>query len=74
MAYIEDNPKTKAELKRWVADPERKVRIQVNSPFAVHEGALDYTGRVSIEGPHFPKMHTWWGTAEVANGVVVKVS
>lgn len=33
----------------------------------------DYTGTVYLEGPHYPKPHTWYAQAELKNGIVVKV-
>lgn len=75
MAYIENNPKSKAEIRRWIKDPERTVRIQANSPFpaALLEAEPTFSGQVTIEGPHYPKPHTWWGTAKVVDGQVVEV-
>jgi len=70
MAYIEDNPKSKAEVKRWIADPNHPpVRA-----FQPGYGEVPTNGRVSIEGPHYPKPHTWWGTATIVDGIVTEVS
>lgn len=33
----------------------------------------DKTGTVCLEGPHYPEPHRWYATAELVNGVVVKV-
>ena len=33
----------------------------------------NFTGTVYLEGPHYPKPHTWYAQAEMVNGVVVKV-
>lgn len=33
----------------------------------------DFTGKVCLEGPHYPKPHSWYAEAELVNGVVVKV-
>ncbi len=30
-------------------------------------------GRVAIEGPHYPKPHSWYADCDVVAGVVVKV-
>ena len=33
----------------------------------------NYTGKTALEGPHYPKPHTWYAEAWLENGVVVKV-
>jgi hypothetical protein len=33
----------------------------------------NYTGSVSLEGPHYPKAHTWYAIAEMKDGIVIKV-
>jgi len=33
----------------------------------------NFTGQAAVEGPHFPKAHSWYATVEVVNGKVVKV-
>jgi len=30
-------------------------------------------GTVYLEGPHYPKPHTWYAEAELKDGVIVKV-
>jgi hypothetical protein len=30
-------------------------------------------GRVALEGPHYPASHTWYASATVVDGIVVKV-
>lgn len=34
----------------------------------------NFTGKVSLEGPHYPKPHTWYASATMENGRVVKVT
>jgi hypothetical protein len=34
----------------------------------------NFTGRVALEGPHYPKPHTWYAEAELKDGIVIKVS
>lgn len=67
MAYAEGNPKTKKQLKEWVAEGKR-VEVFSPGPFDVKED-----GEVSIEGPHFPKAHSWYARARVEGGVITKV-
>jgi len=33
----------------------------------------NYTGRVYLEGPHYPAAHTWYAACEMKDGVVIKV-
>ncbi len=66
--YVEPNFTSKAALKRAVAAGER-VEVFSPGPFP-----CPTDGKVSIEGPHYPKPHTWYGTAVVADGAVVKVT
>ena len=30
------------------------------------------TGRVSLEGPHYPEPHKWYASVEIENGIVTK--
>jgi DNA-binding protein HU-beta len=54
-------------LKDAVAAGER-VTVFSSGPFPCPQN-----GRVSVEGPHAPKPHKWYGNVEVVAGVVVKV-
>ena len=53
--YANDNPKTKKELKQWVADGHKVTAFQ---PGGFFPGKTD--GEVLIEGPHYPKPHRWY--------------
>ncbi len=69
MAYTDINFKSKAELKRALASG---AKILVYSPGL----GGPYAGRtnVSLEGPHYPKPHSWYATASVdADGYVASV-
>lgn len=71
--YAQGNPKSKAELKRRIAAGE-KIRIfQPGGIFNPPEAAPDFTGFASLEGPHYPAPHTWYGRARVEGGVIVEV-
>jgi hypothetical protein len=65
--YVEPNFKTKKELKEAVA---RGAIVSVFSPgpFPPKANGVEY-----IEGPHYPKPHTWYASVEVKDGLVVKV-
>lgn len=71
--YTTRNFKTKKELKEAVAIGARVTIYQPNDIFNNPKGAPDYTGTASVEGPHYPKPHTWYAEIQVENGAVVKV-
>lgn len=65
--YVESNPKSKKELKELVASG-RKCYIFSPGPFPAPTN-----GDVSVEGPHYPKPHTWYARVRVQDGYIVKV-
>jgi len=69
MAYVEPNFKTKKQLKDALATGQR-VTVFQPGPF----GPSVTDGRVALEGPHYPKPHTWYATGIVEGGVLVKVT
>ena len=58
MAYASGNPKTKKLLKEWVA-AGKKVNVYNPGPFPIS------SGKTVIEGPHFPRPHTWYASCEI---------
>lgn len=66
--YVSQNPKSKAELKRWIA-AGRQVRLQSNSPF----DNPPENGVATVEGPHYPQPHRWYGQVTVKDGIIVSV-
>lgn len=48
-----------------------KVECMENTPWA-SQSIID--GEAFIEGPHYPKPHTWYGKAVVEGGYIVKVT
>lgn len=80
MAYTVINFKTKKALKEAI-----KLHQSINDSIRSISYAIrcyqpglgpdlsDYTGSVALEGPHYPKAHTWYAAAELKNGIVVKV-
>jgi hypothetical protein len=72
MAYTNIDFKTKKALKEAVARGDNVTVFQPNQMFASQTPPKN--GTVSLEGPHYPKPHTWYARAEMKNGVVVKVS
>jgi len=67
--YVLPNFKTKKALKEAVVRGEA-VSIYQPGPFGGNEPT---DGVVSLEGPHYPKPHSWYAQAEVKDGKVVKV-
>ncbi len=75
MAYTNYNFKTKKALKQAVADPgslDKVYNLKCHQP-GLGPDLSNYTGRVYLEGPHYPAAHTWYAEAELKDGIVVKV-
>jgi len=65
--YVSPNFKTKKELKQAVKEG-RPVEVFSPGPFPAK---LD--GEEFVEGPHFPRPHSWYARVQVEGGRVVKV-
>lgn len=68
MAYTNTNFKTKKALKDALA---------AGQDVGVHEpgyGTIPANGKICLEGPHYPKPHTWYATGTMKDGRLVKVS
>ncbi len=68
MAYTDTNFPTKKALKEALAAGKE---IRVYNPsgmFPTKDNGIEY-----LEGPHYPKPHTWYAQATMENGLVVKV-
>jgi hypothetical protein len=65
--YVNPNFTTKQALRNAVS--------QGHTVCAYSPGPFNpnLNGVVDVEGPHAPKMHTWYANVEVVNGVVKKV-
>lgn len=84
MAYTVTNFKTKKALKEAVkvyhdrplqpfgSETDTKNAIRCYQP-GLGPDLSNYTGKVCLEGPHYPAAHTWYAEAELVNGIVVKV-
>ena len=68
MVYTTEDFKTKKALIEAVKAGKR-VEVYQPGPF----GPAVKDGNCAIEGPHYPKPHTWYASAEVKDGIVVKV-
>jgi hypothetical protein len=67
--YTNINFKTKKALKEAVASGQR-VTVFQPGPFGGNEPK---TGKITLEGPHYPQPHKWYAEAWLENGLVVKV-
>ncbi len=65
--YVSPNFAKKKELKEAVA-AGGTVRVFSPGPFPCPQD-----GTVCVEGPHYPRPHTWYAEVTVVNGKVVKV-
>ena len=72
MAYTTRDFKSKKALKDAIASGERVTWFQPNDMFnsGPKEGE---TRSITLEGPHYPKPHTWYAQAIVEGSVVKKV-
>lgn len=65
--YTQTNFKTKKSLMEALA-AGIPVRIFSPGPFPPPEN-----GQTTLEGPHYPAAHTWYASATIKDGLVVKV-
>jgi hypothetical protein len=66
--YVLPNFKTKKALKEAVAAGKA---VTILNPSPISETPKN--GRVFVEGPHFPKPHTWYAQVVIKDGKVTKV-
>jgi hypothetical protein len=64
--YTIEDFKTKKAMKEAFASG-KKIRVYYPGIQGVK------TGRVCIEGPHYPKPHSWYADVEIENMVIVKI-
>ena len=69
--YASGNPKTKKELKAWVAEGREVRAFLLNSEWTGFKTATD--GPEVVEGPHYPKPHRWYAAVTLKDGLIVKV-
>jgi hypothetical protein len=67
MSYVDPNFTTKKALKEAIA---AGADVDVFQPGM---GTVPENGRVSLEGPHYPKPHTWYATGTMKDGKLVSV-
>lgn len=67
MTYVHPNFKTKKALKQALKDGER---VNVFQPGL---GSIRDNGAVYLEGPHYPKPHTWCAEGTMKDGALVAI-
>ena len=65
--YVSPNFKSKKALKEAIS-AGKMVTVYSPGPFP-----CPTEGRVTVEGPHFPEPHRWYGQVLVESGVVKSV-
>ena len=65
--YVSPNFKTKKAIKEALANG-KTVTVYSPGPFPCPEN-----GWVTVEGPHYPEPHRWYGQVFVENSKVIKV-
>jgi hypothetical protein len=69
MAYTVENFKTKKALKEAFARGERIEIYQPGGIFPLNPR----TGTQFLEGPHYPKPHTWYAQVEVEDAIITRI-
>jgi len=70
--YCYPNAKSKAELKRWIAEGKSVRFVPQGMGPAI---GPNFTGKIlDLMGPHYPAPHKWYANVELVDGKVVKIS
>jgi hypothetical protein len=67
--YTVTNYPTKKALQLALATGKKERVFQPNAMFPVNTE----NGTVYLEGPHFPKPHTWYAKAVLKDGYIIKI-
>ena len=65
--------RSKKALKEAVVSGKEVRVYQPNDMFGTMERVGKGTHDITLEGPHYPKPHTWYAQATITDGIVVKV-
>ena len=68
--YTDINFRTKRALKEAIA-AGKQITVYQPGPFGSN---TPRDGKIYLEGPHYPAPHTWYASAVLKEGLVVKVS
>jgi hypothetical protein len=61
--------KSKAAIRRALAEG---AKVEVYQPGGLASVPTD--GKVTLEGPHYPKPHTWYGTGTMKDGYLIAIN
>lgn len=67
--YVDKDFKTKKEFKEAFAAGKK---MRVYNPSGMFPVPLN--GKVGVEGPHYPKPHTWYASVTLKDGIIIKIS
>lgn len=67
--YVSPNFKTKKAVKEALAAGKVVTVFQPNELFP--SGPIN--GRVTLEGPHYPAPHSWYGVGQAVDGKLVSI-
>lgn len=70
--YVKGNPKTKKALREAVAAYNAGTGPEVEV-FQPGLGVVTEKCWATVEGPHYPKPHTWYAQVQITGGRVIKV-
>jgi len=68
MAYTDTNFKTKKQFKEALAEGKSIRLYNPSGMFPTNQNGVEY-----VEGPHYPKAHTWYAEVQVKDGVVTSI-
>jgi len=68
--YVSPNLPSKAAIKRAIAAGETITVFQPNNMFNIQP---PQNGTAYVEGPHYPRPHSWYGKVTLVDGKVVKI-
>ena len=82
MSYTVINFKTKKALKeavvKWIDYANYGSQFEPKAVRCYNPGLggdlSNFTGKVYLEGPHYPEAHKWYAVGEMKDGILVKVS
>ena len=70
MSYTEVDFKTIKAVKEGIAKEGFNVRCY--NP-GLGGDLSNHTGSVTLEGPHYPKPHKWYGSGMMENGILISI-
>lgn len=70
--YTSRNFKSKKAVKEAIDAGIRITVYQPNDCLGVHNRELD-NGTYSVEGPHYPEPHRWYGTITMKDGWAISI-